>query len=281
VIDRRGERTALGGGGIPIPMGVGGGGIGLVVVVVILLLNSGVFSGGGFDVEAPPQLDPAGDAASAGEAPNGKLVGLVEFVLDDAQQFWSDTFRQAGRDYVDAHLVLFHGATESGCGGATADIGPHYCPVDQNIYIDLGFFRELRDRFGAPGDFAQAYVVAHELGHHVQNLMGISGDVERAARADPSQRNALSIRLELQADCFAGVWAFTTYQRSLLETGDLEEGLTAAAAVGDDRIQRQATGRIDPESWTHGSSEQRVRWFERGFADGDPNACDTFGADTL
>jgi uncharacterized protein len=177
--------------------------------------------------------------------------------------------------------VLFDEATQSGCGLATADVGPHYCPVDLRVYIDLEFFRVLRRNFSAPGDFAQAYVLAHELGHHVQNLLGITSDAQQAQVADPSAANELSIRLELQADCFAGVWAFTTYQRNLLESGDIEEGMRAAAAVGDDRIQAQATGTINPETWTHGSSEQRQRWFLTGFDTGDPNACDTFTATEL
>jgi predicted metalloprotease len=177
--------------------------------------------------------------------------------------------------------VLLEGATHSDCGGATAEIGPHYCPADENVYLDLSFFRELRQRFGAPGDFAQAYVMAHEIAHHVQHLMGISDQVRDEQRANPDEANELSIRLELQADCLAGVWAFTAYERALLESGDLQEGLGAAAAVGDDRIQQQSTGSIDRESWTHGSSEQRMRWFTTGYENGDPNDCDTFGADTI
>jgi predicted metalloprotease len=281
IIDRRGRGV---GGGAPmaIPLGVGGGGLGLVVLVVFLLLNGGVLGGSGFDVDAPPRL-PSGEGAQEADAPEGdtKLVDFISFVFDDVQNFWSDTFRGSGRTYERAQLVLFERATPSACGGATAGIGPHYCPSDGRVYLDLNFFRVLRTRFGAPGDFAQAYVLAHEVAHHVQDLMGITGDVETAQRRSPDQANALSIRLELQADCFAGVWAFTTYERSLLEAGDLQEGLQAAAAVGDDRIQRDATGRLDRESWTHGSSAQRVEWFRRGYENGDPNACDTFGVDVI
>ena len=189
---------------------------------------------------------------------------------------WTKVFAENGREYERAELVLFEGSTSSDCGGATEAIGPHYCPPDSNIYLDLDFFRELRRRFGAPGDFAQAYVLAHEVAHHVQNLLGINSEVHRASREDPDSANELSIRLELQADCFAGVWGYTIFERDLLESGDLEEGLDAAAAIGDDRIQEQSTGRIDKESWTHGSSAQRVKWFRTGFETGDPDACDTF-----
>jgi predicted metalloprotease len=205
----------------------------------------------------------------------------MSFVLDDVQGFWKDTFQGSGKDYVDAKLVLFTGSTNSACGGATSDIGPHYCPADEKVYLDLDFFRELRARFGAPGDFAQAYVLAHEIGHHVQNLLGIEEQMRKDQRANPGDENELSVRLELQADCFAGVWGFTTYKRDILSSGDLEEGLRAAASVGDDRIQKETTGRVNPETWTHGSSAQRVAWFKRGFENGDPNQCDTFAAPEL
>ena len=181
--------------------------------------------------------------------------------------------------YEPTKLVLFTEATTSGCGAASSATGPFYCPADRKVYLDLGFFRELRSRFGAPGDFAQAYVIAHEFGHHVQNVLGISDDVHRGQQENADEANELSIRLELQADCLAGVWAYSAYRERLLESGDLEEGLAAAAAVGDDRIQRQATGRIDRESWTHGSSQQRVTWFREGYETGDVNACDTFERD--
>ena len=259
---------------------LGGGGIlGLVAVVVVLLLSGGDSSGTIDDVLG----DLAGPAApGSGEPPSPedeKLVDFMSFLLDDIQNFWDDTFRGSSHRYDRAKLVLFTNATNSACGGATSDIGPHYCPADGNVYLDLEFFKELRRRFGAPGDFAQAYVLAHEIGHHVQNLLGINEETRRLQQEDPGRANELSIRLELQADCFAGVWAFTTYERDLLERGDLQEGLEAAAAVGDDRIQAQSGGRITPENWTHGSSEQRVEWFRTGFEDGDPNACDTFSAD--
>jgi predicted metalloprotease len=173
-------------------------------------------------------------------------------------------------------MVLYEGSTQTGCGLGTEDVGPFYCPADQRIYLDLGFFRELRERFGAPGDFAQAYVIAHEWGHHIQRVLGIEADVRRAQSEDPGRANDLSIRLELQADCLAGVYAYTAEERGLLVAGDLEEGLAAAAAVGDDRIQQQSGGRIDRESWTHGSSAQRSRWFRAGFQGGEIASCDTF-----
>lgn len=268
---RRGGRrgvTAIGAGlGVP----------GLVIYLLISLVNGGSDGGfeeiddvlGGFD-------NPRGRAEAPPPAADSKLVDFMSFVLDDVQNFWEDTFRQANETYPRATLVIFEGSTGSRCGGATAEIGPHYCPPDQNVYLDLDFFRELKSRFGAPGDFAQAYVLAHEIGHHVQNVLGINEDVRRAQQNDPDRANELSVRLELQADCFAGVWAFTTYERRLLERGDLEEGLTAAAAVGDDRIQAQAGRDVNPETWTHGSAEQRTTWFRRGFDNGDPNDCDTF-----
>ncbi len=188
---------------------------------------------------------------------------------------WQEVFADSGMQYQNTKLVIFSGATQSGCGYAAAEVGPHYCPADSNVYIDLDFFQELQRRFGAPGDFAQAYVLAHEVAHHVQNVLGISDDVRRLQRENPSDANAYSIALELQADCLAGVWGNTAAARGLLEQGDLEEGLNAAAAVGDDRIQEQTTGRVNPESWTHGSAEQRVEWFRRGFDTGDPSQCET------
>jgi predicted metalloprotease len=201
-----------------------------------------------------------------------ELVQFVSFVIDDLQATWSRILP----DYRPAKLVLFRGAIQSGCGFAQSAMGPFYCPRDQKVYIDLAFYEELRRRFGAPGDFAQAYVIAHEVGHHVQALIGIEGEVRRAQRAAPARANALSVRMELQADCFAGVWGHSTGSRDILERGDVEEGLGAAAAIGDDRIQEQTTGDVQPESFTHGSSQQRVAWFRRGLESGDPQDCDTF-----
>jgi hypothetical protein len=194
--------------------------------------------------------------------------------FNDAQRTWAAQVR----DYRPAKLVLFWDQTRSGCGAAGAEMGPFYCPADERVYIDLGFYRELASRFGAPGQFAQAYVIAHEMGHHLQNLLGIEPKVRAAQERNPAQRNALSVRMELQADCFAGAWGKAADQRRLLDPGEIEQGLAAAAAVGDDRIQKAATGRVSPESFTHGSAAQRAAWFRRGFESGQLSACDTFAA---
>jgi predicted metalloprotease len=270
----------------PVPggrVGAGLGGLGIVGVILALVFT--VFTGGGgFDVQNIPQFPgaqptPSSEDAAETSGASGPLRDLVVFVADDAQATWSDTFARAGRPYEPAGLVLFSSGTVSGCGPASAATGPFYCPADRKVYIDLSFYRELEGRFGASGDFAQAYVIAHEVGHHVQTLLGTNAQVQSLSRDDPGQANELSIRLELQADCYAGVWANAAASAGLLESGDLEEGLAAAAAVGDDRIQEQTQGRIDPEAWTHGSADQRVEWFRRGFENGDPNACDTFSGD--
>jgi uncharacterized protein len=203
---------------------------------------------------------------------------LVSVVLRDTEQTWQQLFSAAGQNYVEPRLVLFTNAVQSACGSASAAVGPFYCPADSKVYLDLSFFEELKGRFGAPGDFAQAYVVAHEVGHHVQNLLGTSEQVHAARRRQSeTEANAMSVRLELQADCYAGIWAHhADASRGLLEAGDVEEGLGAAAAVGDDRLQKRAGGGIAPESFTHGSSEQRARWFRTGLKSGNPTDCDTF-----
>jgi uncharacterized protein len=200
-------------------------------------------------------------------------------VQGDAQDFWQQQFQTAGKSYQRAKLVLFRNQVQSGCGLASSATGPFYCPLDQKVYLDLGFFDELNQRFKAPGDFAQAYVITHELGHHVQQQLGIEQNVRQQSQSNPDDANPLSVRLELQADCLAGVWARSTYDRGILESGDLQEGLTAAAAVGDDRIQQQTQGRIDPESFTHGTSEQRDHWLQTGFDSGRIEACETFSGD--
>ena len=217
-----------------------------------------------------PQVPQTGSGQdSVPQSPSeDKEVQFVSFVLDDAQGFWKQQFAAAGKPYQQAKLVLFRDQVNSGCGLASSATGPFYCPLDQKVYIDLGFFDELNRRFKAPGDFAQAYVLAHEIGHHVQQQLGIEGKVRQQSQQNPGDANELSVRLELQADCFAGVWARSTYDRGILENGDLQEGLTAAAAVGDDRIQQQAAGRIDPETFTHGTSEQRAHWLQTGFDSG-------------
>jgi predicted metalloprotease len=288
VEDRRASGGGFGGGGgLPIPMGrLGGGGIGTIIVLVVVYL---VFlkggGGGGFDVPAPgtafPQVPESGTGGGSvpGSPDEDKEVDFVSFVLDDAQGFWQQEFQAAGKPYQRAKLVLFRNQVSSGCGLASSATGPFYCPLDQKVYIDLGFFNELNRRFKAPGDFAQAYVLAHEIGHHVQQQLGIEQQVRQQSQQNPGDANQLSVRLELQADCLAGVWARSTYDRGILESGDLQEGLTAAAAVGDDRIQSQAQGRIDPESFTHGTSEQRAHWLQTGFDSGKLESCDTFSGD--
>lgn len=232
-------------------------------------------------------VQPSGPTTETGsyqETPEeAQLREFVSVVLADTEETWGEIFDAAGGTYERPRLVLFSGAVESACGFAQAAVGPFYCPGDRKVYIDLSFYQELQDRFGAPGDFAQAYVVAHEIGHHVQTLTGVAGrNMAARQRASEAEANALSVRQELQADCFAGIWAHDADRsRQLLEQGDIEEGLNAAAAIGDDRLQQQARGYVAPESFTHGSSEQRVRWFKRGFESGSVRSCDTFAANTL
>jgi uncharacterized protein len=279
VEDLRGQGgTGTGGLPLPIPMGGKGAGglVGILVVLALLFFGSRVIGGdGGLGIDPIDQFPQAGQGGTTLE-PSNDLEELVSFVADDTQQFWQEQFQGAGRTWEDATVAVFRSRVGTGCGAADSSVGPFYCPNDQTVYFDLGFFRALAERFGAPGDFAQAYVIAHEMGHHVQNLLGILPEVNRLQQQNPADANDLSVKLELQADCLAGVWGYSTGQRGILEPGDLEEGLRAAASVGDDRIQEQATGRIDRESWTHGSSEQRVEWFRRGFDSGDANQCDTF-----
>jgi len=272
------QRDSGGGGG-----GRGGGGrvgIGAVLIAGVLslifgrdfitpLLNMGGGGDGSPTASAPRPVD---QARNSKEQP---MVQFVSFVLDDTQATWR---RILGDRYQNARLVLFRDSVQSACGSADSATGPFYCPGDRKVYIDLSFFDELASRFSAPGDFAQAYVLAHEVGHHVQNLLGTSTQMRRAQQANPDQANALSVRLELQADCFAGVWGHATEKRGILEKGDVDEGLAAASAVGDDRLQKQARGRVNPETFTHGTSAQRAQWFRRGFDSGDIGACDTFGA---
>ena len=247
----------------------------LIGIVVFLLFFSGVLGGGsGTGTDAPAATGRVPGAPD----PQADLVDFVGFVVNDVQTEWTELFRSDGRTYQRTKLVLFEGSTQSGCGLASEQTGPFYCPVDSKVYLDLDFFKELSNRFQAPGDFAQAYVIAHEFGHHVQRLLGTEERVRREQERFPAEANELSVRLELQADCYAGVWANTAYEENVLETGDIEEGLAAAASVGDDRIQRSAGERVNPETWTHGSSEQRVQWFNEGFRGGQPNACDTFSA---
>ncbi|HEU0245084.1 MAG TPA: neutral zinc metallopeptidase [Candidatus Limnocylindrales bacterium] len=268
-----------GGGGIPIPAGLGGGGAIIVVLIFLALQFFGGGGGGGLgsslDGLGGQAVDPA---ATVDVNNNGDMVYFMNAVLKDANDLWADTFQRSGQQYQRAVLVLFSGATQSGCGPASSETGPFYCPADQKVYLDTDFFQELKDRFGAPGDFAQAYVIAHEIGHHVQKLTGIEGQVRQLQQQDPSRQNELSVKLELQADCLAGVWAQSVYKQGDLQSGDIEEGLNAASAVGDDRIQASAGVNVNPETWTHGSAAQRSQWFNTGFQSGDPAACDTFGS---
>lgn len=281
--DRRGEGggAAFGGGGFGLPVGrVGLGGVVVLVVLSFLFktdLVTPFLGGGGAPPSAAAPMRPAGGAPVEEGAREKEARHLMAFVLDDAQQVWARVFEANGQTYARAKLVLFRGGVQSGCGEASSAMGPFYCPADRRVYVDLGFYDELARRFGAPGDFAQAYVLAHEIGHHVQNLLGTERELRQLQRSDPSQKNALSVRMELQADCYAGVWAHSTEQRRLLQAGDVDEALRAAAAVGDDRLQQQATGEVHPESFTHGTSAQRAQWFRRGMQEGDVRACDTFG----
>jgi predicted metalloprotease len=250
-----------------------GGTIVLVVLSVIFRTNLfSIFSGGPVPSHAVHHNVPNATL----DAREGKEVEFVKFVLNDVQANWDRLLPQSGKSYRHAKLVLFRDETRSGCGEAQSATGPFYCPQDEKVYLDLGFFEELRNRFGAPGEFAQAYVIAHEIGHHVQKLLGIEGQVRRLQQREPSSVNRLSVGLELQADCLAGVWANSTEQRKLIDRNDIAAGLRAAAAVGDDRLQRMATGRVNPESFTHGSSAQRTAWFKKGLDSGRVSGCNTF-----
>ncbi len=257
--------------------GRAGMGIGGTVVLLVLSLIFGRDFIGESGVQPQIAAGAGGGLSAADSAREEPQVVFVSQVLDDAQQTWARLLPKYGTPYRDAKLVLFRDATPTGCGTGRSAMGPFYCPLDETVYIDLGFYDELQRRLGASGDFAQAYVIAHELGHHVQHLLGTDEQVRRAQQGDPRAVNEYSVRLELQADCFAGVWGRSTEQRQLLEAGDIEEGMDAAAAVGDDRILQRAGRRADVESFTHGSSAQRVSWFRKGYESGNPRACDTFG----
>lgn len=247
-------------------------------VVIVLFLGFGLVrgvlgggSGGSRSVANTPV------AARGSDEPRH----FVAFVLDDVQSTWRQNFAANGQSYRNAKLVLFTDSTSTGCGMGDAGTGPFYCPNDERVYIDLGFYNELSQRFGIKGDFAEAYVIAHEIGHHVQKLLGISERVERSGKSAQLGATGLSVRLELQADCFAGIWARSTEQRKILDPGDVDEAMGAASAVGDDHIQQQTSGKVRPETWTHGSSAERSQWFKRGFDGGSINGCDTFSASTL
>ncbi len=272
VEDRRGARSPK----------LLGGGIGTIVLILVALY---------FGVDPRPllQMVEGGAATSSSSRPSTEdlrddpLADMIYVVLADTEDVWTEIFAQQGRRYVAPKLVLFTGATKSACGLGQAAMGPFYCPADQKAYIDLSFYDQMRTRFQAPGDFAQAYVIAHEIGHHVQNLLGISGKVHQMKQqVGAAEANALSVRLELQADCLAGVWATRADRASnIIEAGDIEEALNAASAIGDDTLQRRSRGTVVPESFTHGTSEQRQRWFRKGLDSGDPDTCDTFSVDRV
>jgi hypothetical protein len=271
------DRRAEGRGRIPLPVGRGGmslgGAVALIAVAWLLGINPLDLLGGGVGTNVG--IEPGAPIEEFSASPQEEeLVQFVSFVLDDLQSTWS----QLLPDYRKAQLVLFRDATHSACGTGQSEMGPFYCPGDGKVYIDLSFYGDLRSRFGAPGDFAQAYVIAHEIGHHVQALTGVEQRVRGEQRAAGTSANALSVRMELQADCFAGVWGHHAARRDVLEPGDVEEGLRAAAAIGDDRILKMSGRGVHPESFTHGSSEQRVAWLRRGLESGNPEVCDTFEA---
>ena len=273
--DRRGARA---------PRGVLGGGIGTIVLILAALY---------FGIDPTPLLEgmqsanvsvsSGGNTPTAEELKNDPLADMIAVVVGDTEDVWREIFAAQGRTYEEPSLVLFSGATRSACGVGQAAMGPFYCPADRNAYIDLSFYEDMRTRFKAPGDFAQAYVIAHEIGHHVQNLLGISGKVHRMKQGvSTTEANQLSVRLELQADCLAGVWANRADKaRSILESGDVEEAMNAASAIGDDRLQKQSRGTVVPESFTHGTSAQRQRWFRAGLSSGDIDRCDTFNTRSL
>jgi uncharacterized protein len=292
VEDRTDGMSGGGGGGF----GIGGRGIGIGTLIIIVIVGwifginplqmLGMLSGGDTAVQAPapqpapgygPQTAPRPPASAATGKPKDPYEDFSARVLGDTEDVWGSIFQSTGSRYVPPKLVLYRGVTSSACGRANAAVGPFYCPADRDLYLDTQFFNELRTRFGAPGEFAQAYVIAHEVGHHVQNLLGTMGQFEaQAARGDERSRNALSIRLELQADCYAGVWGFYAQKRGLIDTSDVDAGMRAASAVGDDKIQQRTRGYVVPDAFTHGSSEQRTRWFRTGLQSGNPRDCNTF-----
>jgi predicted metalloprotease len=266
VEDRRGRKVSPGvvGGGI--------GGLILTLIAVFLGVDPALID------QVIPQDNGSSTPTQTTSQPRDEMGQFVSVVLADTEDTWNPLFRQMGRNYREPKLVLFENAVQSACGYTSSAVGPFYCPPDQKVYLDLSFFRDLKNKLGAPGDFAQAYVIAHEVGHHVQNLMGISDEVRRVQnRVGQVQANQLSVRLELQADCFAGIWAHHAQrQRQIIEQGDVEEAINAAASIGDDRLQKRSQGYVVPESFTHGSSAQRVRWFKTGLQSGSVDACNTF-----
>ncbi|MDU7479832.1 MAG: neutral zinc metallopeptidase [Hafnia alvei] len=279
VEDRRGDSTGssggLGGGGFRVPRGKGG----LILLVVVLVA-------GYYGVDLTPLLNgeaPVGQTQTESQQVNSpednQMAKFTSVILASTEDTWSQLFQKMGKQYQDPKLVLYRGATRTGCGTGQSVMGPFYCPADKTVYIDLSFYQEMKDKLGADGDFAQGYVVAHEVGHHVQNLLGIEPKIRQMQQgASKAEQNRLSVKMELQADCFAGVWGHFMQNQQVLEQGDLEEALNAAQAIGDDRLQQQSQGRVIPDSFTHGTSEQRYTWFKRGFDSGNPNSCNTFAS---
>jgi predicted metalloprotease len=283
VIDVRGRGG--GGRGRAVPVGGGLGLAGVIVFLLLQVLGGGGAGGGAFDI--PTGFDdqvtaPGGQSIPAAQDPERDLRDFSVYVFNDVQDTWQQTFGEQGQQYQHAKLVLYRGGVDtSGCGSASSAVGPFYCPADQRVYLDLSFYRDMEQQLGATGDFAWAYVIAHEVGHHVQQQLGTSDEVQAARRDDPSRANELSVRLELQADCYAGVWARSVFEEGALEEGDVDEAFRAAEAVGDDRLQRRAGQGVNPDSFTHGTSAQRRRWFDSGRKAGEPAACDTFSADSV
>jgi uncharacterized protein len=265
------DRRGMSGGGFGFGGGMGIGGF-ILLLIISVITGRNFFSGGGdSNVEPGPSNEPVQQTAT-----EERDVHLISFVLDDVQNTWTQIFAEHGRQYRHAKLVLYRDITYSGCGTAQATTGPFYCPQDEKVYVDLSFWRDLKRFGGDTGDFAQAYVIAHELGHHVQNLLGIEQRMQRLSQEDEGEQNPLSVDLELQADCFAGVWGHSTEQRNIVHPEDVERALKAAAAVGDDHLQRMSGRAVSPETWTHGSSAQRVAWFKRGLEGGQVSSCPTF-----
>ena len=286
MIDVRGR----GGGGLSMGRGVTvPGGLGLAGVIVFLLiqvLSGGGGSAGGFDVDSPFGPAPAAPTADGGgipaaQDPDRDLKDFSGYVFSNTLDTWEKLFRAQGNGFQRAKVVLYRDAVSTGCGNASSAVGPFYCPADQRVYLDLSFYKDMETELGAPGDFAWAYVIAHEVGHHVQQQLGTSTEVSRLGQEHPDEANELSVRLELQADCYSGVWAHSVFAAGDLEKGDVQEAVRASAAVGDDRLQRRAGGQVNPDSFTHGSSEQRTEWFNRGRASGEPGDCDTFSPESL
>ena len=289
---RGGGRSGGGMGGLPIPMGAGGigGGLGLVIILVVIGLQMCGNGNGGTGFSLDDILGPGAAAPSADnpqplpedQDPQKDLKDFTHAVFSDAQNTWDESFRAAGNPWEDAKIVVYSQAVNTGgCGSASSAVGPFYCPADARVYVDLTFYEDMERQLGAPGDFAWAYVIAHEMGHHVQNVDGTNAEVTNLQQSEPDEANELSVRLELQADCYAGVWAATVFAEGDLEEGDIEEAMTATEAVGDDRLQEQAGQRVNPETFTHGTSEQRRTWFEKGYSSGDPASCDTFSVDEV